>query len=576
MIKKWCIHNKYSIFIILLLISFCGYYVSKSYGFAMYPDEFGYWTYAATLAGYDWSDIVSLGSYYSYGYSLILFPIFLLCKDAVITYRVAIGMNFLLLILCFILIKKLAGKIFCEENEETLTFYAAIAVFYPSLLFYARTTLAEIVIVTLYTAICVLLYNYIENNKMSTLIMLVLALVYIHFIHMRTVAVLIAGALTIICYYLVKKKKFKQTVAITIAFLAVFAVGFFIKEWVTGHLYAASTSIATNDYAGQFGKIVYIFTKEGFRDFMISLSGKILYLGVASFGLAYWGIKHIVKQIYKAFTDYKKGKEIETKIWLYIFLLLSTIGATLVNAIYTIGHGRVDALTYGRYHEYVVPALMIFGIKEVSGTVKIIRDYIVIIVMEIIMTAMVTWSLLIYGQDNIHGYMMVGMSYMHNLNNFEPIPFFWQALCLGAVLMAVVTAIIRLSSSRKGMQVLMAVILIIEFALMLRAGSLYLDESARGAYRDTRIAEKIEELEQTKDRPIYYCVYDNNYDLISVIQFMVRDNDIQIVDGEAVLNGAVGEEALILVDYRDSRADSFEEEYDKYYKNGHFILYYND
>ena len=88
---------------------------------------------------------------------------------------------------------------------------------------------------------------------------------------------------------------------------------FFIKEWVTGHLYAASTSIATNDYAGQFGKIAYIFTKEGFRNFLISLSGKILYLGVASFGLAYWGIKHIVKQIYKAFTDFKNGKEIETK-----------------------------------------------------------------------------------------------------------------------------------------------------------------------------------------------------------------------------------------------------------------------
>lgn len=118
MIKKWCIQNKYSIFIILLLIGFCGYFVSQSYGFLLYPDEFGYWTYAAMLAGYDWSDVVSLGSYYSYGYSLILFPIFILCKNAVIAYRVAIAVNFFLLVMCFLMWKKLVVLMLDYEQYE--------------------------------------------------------------------------------------------------------------------------------------------------------------------------------------------------------------------------------------------------------------------------------------------------------------------------------------------------------------------------------------------------------------------------------------------------------------------------
>ena len=96
-LKDWCIRHKYSIIFITFLFCVYEYSITRVYGFILFPDEFGYWSYAAKLAGYDWSDIVSLGSYYSYGYSLILFPIFLLCKDAILAYRVAVSINFVLL-----------------------------------------------------------------------------------------------------------------------------------------------------------------------------------------------------------------------------------------------------------------------------------------------------------------------------------------------------------------------------------------------------------------------------------------------------------------------------------------------
>ena len=75
MLKKWGIQNKHTVIFIAFLVCFYGYCISRAYGFIFFPDEFGYWAHAAKAAGYDWSEMVSLGSYYSYGYSLILFPI---------------------------------------------------------------------------------------------------------------------------------------------------------------------------------------------------------------------------------------------------------------------------------------------------------------------------------------------------------------------------------------------------------------------------------------------------------------------------------------------------------------------
>lgn len=83
--------------VIVILFCFWLFGIDSTYGFSIFPDEFAYWSYAAQAAGYDWSDIMSLSSYFSYGYGYVLFPVFVLCKDAVTAYRVAVGLNFVFL-----------------------------------------------------------------------------------------------------------------------------------------------------------------------------------------------------------------------------------------------------------------------------------------------------------------------------------------------------------------------------------------------------------------------------------------------------------------------------------------------
>lgn len=68
---------------IMIVVFLCMHGLFSIYGFSAFPDEFGYWAPAASVLGYDWSNVTSLGSYYSYGYSLILVPILFLFHNSV-------------------------------------------------------------------------------------------------------------------------------------------------------------------------------------------------------------------------------------------------------------------------------------------------------------------------------------------------------------------------------------------------------------------------------------------------------------------------------------------------------------
>ena len=63
------LHLRNNIFLyvgIIIAIACFLYGIFGVFGFSAYPDEFGYWAPAAAIFGYDWSEITSLGSYYSY------------------------------------------------------------------------------------------------------------------------------------------------------------------------------------------------------------------------------------------------------------------------------------------------------------------------------------------------------------------------------------------------------------------------------------------------------------------------------------------------------------------------------
>lgn len=580
MLKKWCICHKYSLIFILFLVCFYGYSISRVYGFIFFPDEFGYWTYAAKGAGYDWSEIVSLGSYYSYGYSLILFPIFKLCTDSVTAYRVAVTLNFALIGVAYFLLLFIAQKLWNKKKKKRVALFAAIAVFYPSWLFYAKTTMVETMLMVTFVVICALLYDYLEKNKLSTLVLFVVALVYIHFLHMRAVGILIAGGVTLFVYFMLQNGKAKQLLVAAAMGITVLLGGFLIKEVIQNMFYASAgkNMLGINDYAGQFEKIAYIFTKEGMADLICGLAGKVLYLGLASFGLAYWGMWYAAKEVWKLGRQIRKKEERDVKKLFYLFVILSTIGETLINAIYNIRPIRIDSVTYGRYHEFVLPILMLLGLYEISKTRKPIMGTILVTLIQLPMVPLVLYSVNKYQLTNFHGYIMVGMSYLHNLEEFEPSRFYWTTYVFLAAVSIFVAVIVRIAC-RKGYEVVLVWLIVLEFLLSARASINYIEDSSRGAYRDTIIVDKIESLqEENPERRVVYIREDDS-PFISIIQFMMRDEKITLVTAkekvEEYTEKEMDENDIILLKFDSLYAEKMTTKYSNYLLHGHFYIFYN-
>lgn len=546
--------------------------ISKSYGFYFPADEFGYWSYAAGLAGYDWSDIASLGSYYSYGYSLILLPVFLIFKDGVIAYRAAMVVNIALLAVCFFILQKM-GR----------TFYAAAAVFYPTWLFYAGTTFAEILLVTLYLTTCMLLLKYLQTDNKRYMALMLAAMFYMYLVHLRAIGVLVSGTAVLLLYnirkYSIRKyimrnggRKVRSVLVPAAAAAVILAVGLlmglFIKNYWTGMVYGdtADTLKNANDYAGQFEKIAYIFSIDGLKNLIISVSGKILYLGLASYGIAYFGIIYAVRRV-------------REKKYFPLFVLLTTVAALMICAIYTIRPGRVDTLTYGRYHEYVMPVLLMMGIKELGSKAlsakRTMCRIAVMLELEAVMTWLVTVSLNENGQTSFFGNTICGISWLYNPQDFEPVSYYWKVYLTGAVLTVAVCMGIWWTGRRRGREILLMLLVTMQIVIGIRLSSMYIDDSRLGCFRDTLLREVIYELNLEGSREVYYSTEGNAFGNIGILQFMMRDTPTYIVKTDYDLDSQ-NEEDLLLIDFRSDQGEALAEKYDSHLTSGHFALYYNE
>lgn len=570
--RAWCIQRRYDILFVLLMSCIVCHGISKSYGFYFPADEFCYWSYAAGLAGYDWSDIASLGSYYSYGYSLILLPVFLIFKDGVIAYRAAMVVNIALLAVCFFIRQKM-GR----------TFYAAAAVFYPTWLFYAGTTFAEILLVTLYLTTCMLLLKYLQTDNKRYMALMLAAMFYMYLVHLRAIGVLVSGTAVLLLYnirkYSIRKyimrnggRKVRSVLVPAAAAAVILAVGLlmglFIKNYWTGMVYGdtADTLKNANDYAGQFEKIAYIFSIEGLKNLIISVSGKILYLGLASYGIAYFGIIYAVRRV-------------REKKYFPLFVLLTTVAALMICAIYTIRPGRVDTLTYGRYHEYVMPVLLMMGIKELGSKAlsakRTMCRIAVMLELEAVMTWLVTVSLNENGQTSFFGNTICGISWLYNPQDFEPVSYYWKVYLTGAVLTVAVCMGIWWTGRRRGREILLMLLVTMQIVIGIRLSSMYIDDSRLGCFRDTLLREVIYELNPEGSREVYYSTEGNAFGNIGILQFMMRDTPIHIVKTDYDLDSQ-NEEDLLLIDFRSDQGEALAEKYDSHLTSGHFALYYNE
>ena len=573
------LHYKEYLFAIAILFAFWAFGIGSTYGFSIFPDEFAYWSYAARLAGYDWSDVTALAPYYSYGYSLILIPIFVFCKDAVTAYRIAVSINFLFLFLAMV---ALAGtmKRMMPDKKMPIVLFSALTVLLPCNLFYTQMTLTEVFLVALYIAAGSVLYRYLENNRLSTLLLLMLILIYLYTVHMRTVGVLLAAMIVVTIHIFLRGDKRWHVLAALGAALALFAAADFLKQQAFVYVYGGINQelVAANDYSGQMEKIRSVLSLEGFYDLLISLAGKVLYLGLATWGLFYWGIYGMVRQAFALLRNIKKHVSAKPQQFFAVFVLLTVAAQIVIGTIYLLTLGEIGDYTYGRYSEMVIPFVMVWGFavlwKERARFVWTATGGLALL--QGLTTFLVVRQIIVTGADNFQGYFLVVISYLYNEADFQVDSFYAAAYLFCELLTVLVTAMALFCRSRKKRQYLLTAFAVVELVLAMRADIIYLEPFKKAAFRDSRMVDKMQTMQEEGRRIIYMDQVFPPY--VGILQFMGRDLDIQVMEHrEAVADyeGDITDEDILIFAFDDAFLEEWEDKYAQKDVYGHFALLYD-
>lgn len=567
------------------------------YGFLLFPDEFAYWSCGAYAAGYDWSDITSLGPYFSCGYGAILLPVFLLCKDAVSAYRIAAGLNFIFLAAAYLFLAGTVGRMF-PEADMLVSLFAALTILVPWNLFYAQVTMTETLLVFLYAASGYLLYRYLEEDRLQALLLLMLTLAYAYTVHMRTVGILLS-ALTVLTVHILRRGKKRHLLVILGIAVLLFPAAAYMKDYAFAHVFGGMDPVlaADNDYGGQLAKIGYIRTKEGFYDLAVTVLGGILYLGLATFGLFYWGIFALARFALQTFRirggrragleDASDGRRRGTadagetaRAEMAFYVLLTAAAQILIASVYLLGRGEVDDYTYGRYSELIVPFVMVAGFAALWKVRRRTAFFVtgVFAAAHAAVLFMVTRQIARTGSEQYLGYFMVGISYLYGPQGYTPERFYLTAWLFGELLTLAVTALVFFCRSRRGRVYLLALLAVLELALAVRADNLYLLPFKNAAFRDTRVADRIVSLAGDGGRDVIY-MDDGRRAYIGILQFMDRDVDIRVMkrkeEPEDYGEEITAEDILVFA-FDDPYAGAWAEKYTHEDTYGHFTILYND
>lgn len=561
---------------LMILIVFCiyEYGIQKICGFTMYPDEFGYWASAASAVGYDWSEAASLGSYYSFGYSLILIPVLKVFSDGVMAYRAAIFINMLLMCVSVFLFGKLIDKIFPGTKTGIRVLVSGAAVLYPAWIFYMQMSMAEAVLIFLFSFIVYLFHRFMEKQTLSNAIALAAVLIYSYSVHMRTVGVVIACV--IVCLYrLIREKGDKKILFLWLGAVALLlGLAFCLKERTiaTVYSYAEQDVLAVNDYSSQWRKVAAIFTFDGMNKFVWSVLGKLYYLGISSFGTFYWAIGWCVKESIPLFRRRIGREDNKPGQWLALFVLLAVTGQVLISSIYMYNPGNIDGLVYGRYNELFVPVTIMIGIMVMSRS-RFLVPVTVLIGMVLGGNTFLLLHVIEQGDmSGIRGYHVPGISYLLPENITDVQAYFWHTWLLGFGLILFVCIFVWLGRQRTSTWWLFTGILVIEIAAGLQISNHYTYQVNSINFENLMIAELLQE-KKIEDTSIIY-LEEGFSPFVDFLQMQIPEETIHVIrDNE--LSSTDGKNYIVITDAETEQDEVLKKKFDKNISTNLFCLYYN-
>ncbi len=571
----------YMILFLAILCCLFAYSIPKIYGFSIYPDEFGYWAAAAKLLGYDWSDITSLGSYYSFGYGLLLLPILAWADDPIMAYRIAVGCNLLMICTSMLLIWKMAKRLLPELPAEFKVFFSGIAIFYPPVLFYMQTTLVETAVLFFFVISCFLFLRYIDKPSTINALLLAGALGELYILHMRTMGVLFAAAMVLAVFFW-KKPTYRKSLLFLLLGAGVIAlVSFGAKEFFVERLYSdVEMKVFTiNDYQGQIGKIRFVFSWEGMKEFLISFIGKFLYLGISSFGLFYWAIFFLINKLIDLLKEWKRKTQAVNSLYFFLFLFLAIAGQLVIISLYMMTGYSVDRVIYGRYNEFLIPIMILLGLYQLMQSKNLFKTVSFIVVFQILTVLLINYWIDLNDISGIRGYFIIGISYVLDELTFTPSSFLWKAIIAGSIFIIGYTAIFIIIRNKKSFYWAFSIIILFQAVLVTQMSGHYIIPFNDANNLDLHIVEEVMDQKTKQELQMVY-VYEDELQYIDFLQFQLPQDSIKVLKENEMDNTMKHEllsaNAVAITNKVSQYRESLLKQYETYKEGERLCLYYNE
>lgn len=541
------------VYFCLLLFAFIifgifGYGIGKIYGMSIYPDEFGYWANAAQAVGYDWREAVSLGPYYSYGYSILLFPILKFSRDGVTVYRTAVFVNVLMQAGAPFLAWGIYRRLFPLIAEEYCLMAAGMAALYPVWSFYSQMTLTESMLCFLYLLGCYLFVRCLESGSTVTLGVTTVLFIYMYTVHMRTIGILAAFLITLLVMSWQRQERYGGAAGILLLAgcgITLTALG---KRYVSGSVYAMSGAElrAVGEYGSKLHLLTEILTGERTVSFLLGCAGKLYYLFMASFGMLIPAAFCLTQRLNEMITSARHKERVPWRNFFALFAALSILGQFAVTALYMSGNGRLDAVFYGRYNEYLIPLMIGLGALELLRKGNFRRHCLWGGAACYALFGITYYGLAHCGTNTIQGDFAAALSYITDDGNYSVAVDFVKSFLFNMALACVVLVCLYMVRKKGCVGTAMTVVVMMEVFLTLLLSGKYTYKYNEVNYADIRLCEYLTE----GKAPTVCYLEEGDYQYIDLIQFTLRETSVHMIRYDEVPEkknepGGVGETASI-------------------------------
>lgn len=409
-------------------------FVGESSMLVMTGDEFGPIATTAWFCGENWSDVAETIGYYSYGYSLLLVPLYLITNTATGFYRAAIVLN-AVLVACVVPISYYAGvKAFPGIKKRNLCLASFVAANYSAYVVRSQMAWCENLLMVLCWLLLLLLVNMAEEVEWHQIVLSAVVSVYLYTVHQRMLGVLIAYFICL-CVLLWKRRHAVRHLALYVATSGVLlGIHRVIKVYVKYNVWNNGVKAQTNDYSSLVSRldsmenILAVFEK-----LPVALGGHLFYVGAATLGLGIFACVVLVRKLWKIY--FKAGRtEVKAPQMALTYITLAFLGMLGVSLVATSTAEEwrnIEYFMYGRYVEPTLGMLIYFAVIYCFETTRKYADIIITAVIMVISTIIAAIQYSSMGTASFNVMTCIGISvwYQEKIHFIAPLLVSMLVLC---------------------------------------------------------------------------------------------------------------------------------------------------